>query len=154
MPVVPYPQNEPSPEAVAAKARDGANELLSLTTLLTHPMVMKLDGGVLVGYRGSLAQGTKGPHKGNKPFDPSDFDVDAFIVSDKLAARFRQGTRFRSAWKIDELKSVQTAIDRSLRQNPNFSGLRPEKFTFKIVTKSEFTALRRDGDMYVIIKSK
>jgi hypothetical protein len=38
------------------------------------------------GYRGSLARGKKGAHKGGGPFDPNDFDVDAFIVDDKLAA--------------------------------------------------------------------
>jgi hypothetical protein len=41
MPVVPYPDPDtagPSPEA-AATAMDGANELTSLTRLLSHPMV-------------------------------------------------------------------------------------------------------------------
>lgn len=41
MPVVPYPQNSPeaSPEAAAATALDGANELLRFGALLSHPVV-------------------------------------------------------------------------------------------------------------------
>ncbi len=39
MPTVPYPQNsaEPSPEAAAAEAIDGADKLLRFKILLSHP---------------------------------------------------------------------------------------------------------------------
>ncbi len=41
MPTVPYPQNsaEPSPEAAATEAIDGADKLLRFKILLSHPTV-------------------------------------------------------------------------------------------------------------------
>ncbi|MFU1794158.1 hypothetical protein ACM1RC_09840 [Paenibacillus azoreducens] len=51
-----------------------------------------------------MATGQKGPHKGNAPFDPTDFDIDAFIVSDKLASRFPSNTKWRSGADIEEIK--------------------------------------------------
>ncbi|MBM7111694.1 hypothetical protein [Brevibacillus laterosporus] len=47
-----------------------------------------------------LWQQQKSPHKGNAPFDPTDFDIDAFIVSDKLASRFPTKTKWRSGADI------------------------------------------------------
>ena len=58
-----------------------------------------------IGFRGSLDCGTKGPHKDNLPFDPASFDVDAFIVSDELAAQFPSNKWFRSGNDIPHLKS-------------------------------------------------
>ena len=69
--------------------------------------IKRLASDAQVGFRGSLARGTKGPHKGNAPFDPTNFDVDAFIVSDQLAARFSSREWFRSGSRIPELKSIQ-----------------------------------------------
>ena len=46
--------------------------------------IRKIDPDAQIGFRGSVATGHKGPHKGNAPFDPNDFDIDVFIKSDKL----------------------------------------------------------------------
>ncbi|WP_202112982.1 hypothetical protein [Gilliamella sp. Lep-s35] len=46
--------------------------------------IKKLDPNAQIGFRGSAATGVKGPHKGNVPFDPQNFDIDVFVVSDKL----------------------------------------------------------------------
>lgn len=50
---------------------------MSRLNQVVDPAVIKsLDADALVGYRGNLASGVKGPHKGELPFDPSSFDVD------------------------------------------------------------------------------
>ena len=62
--------------------------------------VHRLDPDAQIGIRGSLATGRKGPHKGNAPFDPNNFDVDAFIVFDKLAGQFSNKEWFRDGAKV------------------------------------------------------
>ena len=90
-----------------------------------------------IGVRASLGRGFKGPHKKNAPFDPDDFDVDAFIVSDDLAKLIpANGNRFRSAREIDSLQPIQDRIDRLLRSE--LDGLRSEPFTFRVFTQEEF----------------
>jgi hypothetical protein len=61
-----------------------------------------------LGYRGSLATGVK--FKTGGPFDPTDFDVDAFIVSDKLAAQTKSQV-FRNAGDITPINKLSTAIE-------------------------------------------
>ena len=46
--------------------------------------VKLLDSDAIIGLRGSTGTGFKGPHKGNAPWDPDRFDLDIFIISDKL----------------------------------------------------------------------
>ncbi|WGS41650.1 LysM peptidoglycan-binding domain-containing protein [Burkholderia sp. JSH-S8] len=99
--------------------------------------IMQLDPDALVGFRGSLARGFTGPHKGSLPFNPQGFDVDAFIVSDKLAAQFGKRVHFRSGEDIRAIAGIQNSIDESLRQSSNFAGLRTEPFTFRIFTQQE-----------------
>ncbi|WP_133125683.1 hypothetical protein [Xanthomonas prunicola] len=111
--------------------------------------ISKLDADALVGFRGSLARGFKGEHKGGKPFNPGDFDVDAFIVSDKLASQFGSRVRFRSGAEIDGVAGVQNSIDNSLRQNPAFKGLREEPFTFRIYTQQEIMRLQAKPDAQI-----
>jgi len=102
----------------------------------------KLYPDVRIGYRESLARGYKGPHKvdanGNPlPFDPNDFDIDAFIVSDELAAKFASHEKWRSGNKIPQLKELQYEIQQQLKNS--LSGLRKgEPFEFRIWTKAEF----------------
>jgi hypothetical protein len=112
-----------------------------------------LDPDAQVGYRGSLARGFKGEHKGYVPFDPNNFDVDAFIVSDILAARFPKGTPFRAGTTITEVARIQRLIDSSLRQSPTLSGLRKDPFTFRVYTHAEISDLMRfkgDRQIYFI----
>jgi filamentous hemagglutinin len=120
--------------------------------------ILNLDPQAQIGIRGSLVRGTKGPHKGNAPFDPDDFDVDAFIVSDELAARFtRRQSRFRDGRNIPEINEVQSSIESSLRSNDLFSGLRkttttqtgnvmPDNFTFRIFTQKEIQKFQQKQD--------
>lgn len=90
-----------------------------------------------------------GPHKGSIPFNPENFDVDAFIVSDKLAGQFGSRVPFRSGAKLGEVADVQRAIDSGLRQNSAFGGLRQEPFTFRIYTQQEIMRLQAKPDAQV-----
>lgn len=76
--------------------------------------ILRLDPDALVGFRGSLASGFKGAHKSGAPFDPTDFDIDGFIVSDKLAGQFSAKQWFRSGADIDEIAQAQGSIEASL----------------------------------------
>ncbi|MBN3817439.1 hypothetical protein G3N57_12840 [Paraburkholderia sp. Se-20369] len=115
--------------------------------------IVQLDPDALVGFRGSLARGFTGPHKGNIPFNTGSFDVDAFIVSDKLAAQFTGRVPFRSGNKIDSIKVVQRSIEASLRQSPEFAGLRDELFAFRIFTQQEIQRNQSQSDaQYFFLK--
>jgi hypothetical protein len=98
--------------------------------------IRRLDPNAQVGFRGGLARGKKGPHKKYAPFDPADFDVDAFIISDELANRFSRREWFRSGSRIPEIQNIQQQIDRVLRER--FPGLRDEEFTFRVWKTQEF----------------
>ena len=104
------------------------------------PQVHRLDPDAQIGIRGSLATGRKGPHKGNAPFDPNNFDVDAFIVSDKLAGQFSNKEWFRDGAKVG-LSQLGTDLYNQLRSLPEFAGMRPEsrgRITFRIYTTGEY----------------
>lgn len=101
-----------------------------------------------------MATGQKGPHKGNAPFDPTDFDIDTFIVSDKLASRFPIDDPWRAGTKIKEIRSLQKEIDKTLKDS--LEGLRrvdkkgrPDKFTFRIYTQKEFEEKIKRGNQII-----
>ncbi|MGM0715488.1 hypothetical protein ACWKW1_27300 [Brevibacillus parabrevis] len=102
--------------------------------------IKEVDPNAKVGYRGSLATGQKGPHKGNAPFDPNDFDIDAFIVSDKLAETFSKNVYWRSARKVsDDLNQLQDKLELNFRNTLPGYRYEPDKpFTFRIYTEKEF----------------
>lgn len=87
------------------------------------------------------------------PIDPTDFDIDAFIVSDELALRFPIAERhWRSGEKIEEIRSLQEDIDRKLKDS--LEGLRkvnkkgyPDTFTFRIYTEQEFEKKIKMGSL-------
>ena len=91
-----------------------------------------------------MARGTRGGNKSG-PFLPSDFDVDAFIVSDELAQFF--SNRFRTFRKTSELTEfgvtdIVNSIDEALRANPVIGpDLRPDPFDFRIFTQFEINDL-------------
>lgn len=75
------------------------------------------------------------------PFDPKGFDIDAFIVSDKLASRVPSNAKWRSGADIEEIKQMQ--IDTILKES--LDGLRKvdkrgrtDNFTFRIYTQKEY----------------
>ncbi|WP_256715658.1 contractile injection system protein, VgrG/Pvc8 family [Paenibacillus peoriae] len=116
--------------------------------------IKELDPDAKVGYRGSLATGQKGSHKGNAPFDPTDFDIDAFIVSDKLASRFRIDDKWRSGAKIKEVEQLQRQADKILKES--LDGLRrvdkkgrPDKLTFRIFTQEEYNQKIKAGTQII-----
>ncbi len=98
----------------------------------------KLYPNAKIGYRGSLATGVK--YKGG-PFDPADWDVDAFIVDDPLYNKFpNPGTRaFRNAINRDgRIIPIVQKVEMELQK---FSGYRidPRKpFAFKVWSEKEF----------------
>ncbi|MEN2788404.1 hypothetical protein ABC974_02105 [Sphingomonas oligophenolica] len=107
-------------------------------TLSDHlPDIKSVDPSARVGFRGSLASGTKGPHKKFAPFDPKNFDVDALIVSDKLADEVKMYNNFRNGSDHSTILAIQNSIEKALRANPHFSGMRGA-FTFRIYSRNEF----------------
>jgi len=100
------------------------------------------DEDAMIGARGSLIRGTVGnPEKiltFGQPVNLSNFDVDAFIISNKFASEFPETMNFRSGDMIGELATIQGQIDATLREMPEFSGLRPnEPFNFRVFTLEE-----------------
>jgi len=116
--------------------------------------IRKLDPNAVIGYRGSLANGVKGAHKGGGAFDPSNFDVDIFIVSDKIAALSRLNGNFRSASYLPQVGRSEKSIEDRLRKNKNFSGLRDEELTFRIFKQQEIWKIEKKGEkLHYIMKS-
>ena len=141
-PPSPKPDPEPDPKPRLATRENIIEDVQA--ELKTHlDAIRNIDPDAKVGFRGSLASGTKGEHKGNASFDPKDFDVDVLIVSDKLAGMIEKDSKgFRSGSKHKELKRIQTAVYQSLRSNPIFSGMRAGKFRFRIYSVDEMRRLR------------
>lgn len=102
-----------------------------------------------IGYRGSLATGTKFSTGGD--FDPNDFDVDAFIVSDELASKFKPTVIFRRASDIDELRHICEELERTFIKT--FKGYRTKpgkQFTFRVWTEAEFkNKVERFGYVFI-----
>ncbi|MGL4461959.1 MAG: hypothetical protein ACRC1K_07375, partial [Planctomycetia bacterium] len=95
-----------------------------------------------VGFRGSLARGTKGAHKGNAPFDPSNYDVDAFIVSDSMAAKIPKVSKgFRNLGRLPEHRKLIESISNKLR---TIAGHRDEAVKIRVFSHEEFKKLAAD----------
>ncbi len=91
------------------------------------------------GFRGSLARGTKGARKGGGPFDPTNFDVDAFIVSDDLAAAIPKAAKgFRNLGRLPEHRGLIKSISDKLRGIP---GHRDEAVKIQVFSVEEFNKL-------------
>ena len=81
--------------------------------------VKNIADDAIVGYRGSVASGVK--HSTQGSFDPNDFDLDGFIVSDKLAARAPL-RRFRDGGAIPDIGEEAKRIEELLKES--FPGYR------------------------------
>jgi hypothetical protein len=83
---------ELSPAAVKSSIRTIATESFNQAVEQRRQAVdgilskFKTPSGAAVQYRGSLAEGKKGPHKGDVRFNPDDFDLDLFVVDPVLHA--------------------------------------------------------------------
>ncbi|WP_437395119.1 hypothetical protein [Flagellimonas lutimaris] len=98
-----------------------------------------------IGYRGSLATGTK--YSTGGPFDPTDWDVDAFIVSDELAAKFPANVRFRNAKEVDAaIKSIGEDLEASLKKINGYRFQDDKPLAFRVYTEIEFnTVVKSNG---------
>lgn len=97
--------------------------------------IRAIDPEARIGFRGSVARLAKGKHKGGLPLDSSNFDVDAFIVSDKLAKQIPKGTWFRSGSNISERSEVQSNLLKRLQEL--MPGMR-NIFEFRIYIEAEY----------------
>jgi hypothetical protein len=113
-----------------------------------------LDPDMKVGYRGSIARGVKGEHKNHGQFDPNNFDIDAFIVSDKLASRISAPDGFRDGGRIPEIRNIQTEINAALRADPRYASGMKRNVTFRIYTTKEIESMRRTGDSQYMIPKR
>lgn len=124
--------------------------------------IKALDPNALIGFRGSLANGRKGPQKGNAPWDPEAYDVDAFIVSDVLASRWeapdrtghsvsmtgnkmRGGKKVGSGWRDFEERldpqeqQLRDALERAEEAIKKMPGVkRDEKFQLRVFSQAEY----------------
>ncbi len=111
--------------------------------------VKALDQEAIVGYRGSLATGEK--YSTGARFDPSDFDVDAFIVSDDLAKKFGK-SNFRNGRNIKELEGLSNSLEESFKNLGGYRSDSEKPFTFRIFTQKEFDATVKPGGYKVLNK--
>ena len=119
--------------------------------------IYKLDPAAVVGVRGSVATGVKYDTKGS--WNPNDFDIDAFIVSDKIASTFPSNLRFRdarfagSAYSEELGKAAEEAQVQFLLNNAIPPGLRTDRpFTFRVFTWSEWAIQQAKGEQQIILK--
>ena len=123
----------------SSMARLGVLNKLEQPLAASARQIRSIASDAMVGFRGSLATGVK--HSTGGPFDPTDFDLDAFIVSDKLArqtsGRFRDG---------NNIPGVAAEADKIQKQLQSFSGHRSDKpFTFRIWTTEEYERIVKEG---------
>ncbi|MBP5620432.1 MAG: hypothetical protein J6X44_00300, partial [Thermoguttaceae bacterium] len=139
---------------VIKKAENTAQGLLEIRKIVNNkirrklPDIQKLDRNAIVGYRGSLSRGTKHPSKGNAPFNPNDYDVDAFIVSDVLAEKFSPAEWFRNGSNLHDIKVIEDEIIGELNSELL---KKPRSFNFRIYNFNEYTR-KVQKDAYTIIK--
>lgn len=108
----------------------------SKTVLRGEAVVMRaIEPETRIGSRSFVARLGKGKHKSGLPLDSSNFDVDAFIVSDKLAKQIPKGTWFRSGRNISERSDVQSNLLKRLKEL--MPGMR-NVFEFRIYTEAEY----------------
>ena len=77
------------------------------------------------GIRGSLSTGIR--FSSGDPFDPTNFDVDAFVISQDVPPGFSRLVMPNTM----EVTELEQTIDRELRSLEGFEGLRPELFGFR-----------------------
>ncbi|MFI5387709.1 MAG: hypothetical protein ACHQ50_16500 [Fimbriimonadales bacterium] len=93
-----------------------------------------------VGFRGSLARGSKGAHKGGGPFDPANYDVDAFIVSDALASLVpKNAGGLRNLARLPQYQGLIQLIAGRIK---SIAGVRQgDAFKVRVFSEAEFKAI-------------
>ena len=102
-----------------------------------------------IGIRGSMARGASFDKatRGLKPFESESFDVDAYVVCDRLAEKI--GGRPSSWRQAPEFVSLEEHVQRGLEKK--FPGIKAKAdetghpFAFKIFTRDEFQKKRTDA---------
>jgi RHS repeat-associated protein len=154
--LIAHPEMMIGPGGMVKSAASSATReaiIARLTQTVDVRVVRSLDSEALVGLRGSLARGFKSAQKGNAPFDPNNFDVDAFIVSNKLAAQFHPDVWWRNAGDVG-LDKLQLHLDSTLRNVPEFKGLKADPFTFRIFTTAEIERRQAVGDAQIFFLTR
>lgn len=134
-PLLPTPQRLPPPPPLPTTWA-GIAAVVDSKLAGVKEAILSLDPNAVVGYRGSLATGTK--FSSGLPFDPKDFDVDAFIISDKLDEGFLPFSPFHNGRDIKGLTGISDFLEGEFKK---FSGYRTEKykpFTFRIFSGADF----------------
>ncbi len=99
----------------------------------------------IIGYRGSLATGKK--YKSGGDFDHKDWDCDAFIVDDDLAALFPSGEKWRDIAERPDFKPIIEKMAKDLKTLKGYKNksiyvngkeVKVADFTFRVFTKAEF----------------
>ncbi len=113
--------------------------------------------GARVGIRGSLIRGYAHPAKPNRgglPFDVNEFDIDMFIVSDELAAKWPAHKNIRkvNSVKTPELFHMMTEMDAHLRNTKGFKGIKPGQkgFSIRVFTEAEIDNFLKDPEEAMI----
>jgi hypothetical protein len=91
-----------------------------------------------IGYRGSLSTGTK--YSTGGPFDPTDWDVDAFIVSDNLATQIG-GSGFRNGRDINAIEIIADELELSFKNISSYRTELNKPFTLRVWTEAEFNSI-------------
>jgi RHS repeat-associated protein len=108
--------------------------------------IRALDPQARVGYRGSVARGRKGAHKQNGPFDPMDFDIDVFVLSDSLAGRITKNRKgIRWGQRIPEIRDIAKEIDDQVRHL--LPGLRKKSTSIRIFSHDEFEEINIPNEL-------
>jgi hypothetical protein len=83
--------------------------------------------------------------KGLRPFNSGEFDVDAYVICDRLAEKIG-GNKFRTAPELLQYeREIQTALEKE------FPGIKAKTdksgwpFSFRVWTKDEFQKNRADA---------
>ncbi len=118
------------------------------------------DPDALIGFNGSLARGYKlGRERDGTPYFKGGYDVDGFIVSDKLASRFKNTDPKKKPWRdgreVEGLKELQDEIQMELVTELGKKGMKvdPDKpFTLKVCTRAEYKELIQNNEYPFVIK--
>ncbi|MEJ2455891.1 MAG: hypothetical protein P8103_17290 [Candidatus Thiodiazotropha sp.] len=133
--------------------------------------IRKLDPNARIGFRGSLARGLKGPHKlgqnGERvafdgtytqklnkktgeyePYNGAQgYDLDFFVVSDKLASQFGKRDWFRNLTaKNANIRDEFSVLRDRLNNNPDLMGLKKESIDVRVWTTKQIQNKVNNGD--------
>ncbi len=110
------------------------------------------------GYKLGTDQET-GKVKDRMPYYQGGFDVDGFIVSDKLADLFEPRKDGKLPWrdageKFGEIKKIQQRVYKELREKLTAAGMKEDAFTFRVYTIAEMEERVRNNEKPKFVRDK